>query len=458
MSRGALVWLVALVLVAGCGGARIPVDGRSTGYTPGVPDFDLDAAIVLAYGAVELEALVSIPRASLVFVRDSSGFQAIARTAFRLQDDDENVLTSASRTDTLRVETFAQTVSFVPLVVRQRLASEPGSLILSAEVEDARTGRLALRQLAVEVPDLDDAPSVGTPQLSGVLPGAEAFQPLVSRGVPAGLDSFRVRFDVLGARGPLVVRAELVRVESDTTVAERPSAFTPSRVSLRARGINPRQADTVFVSQQRIDAPDRSLTVATSLPTLRPGVYTLTMSATARGQEVPFGVTSRTFIVRPQGFPRLVGIEAFVEPLAYIATPREMAALHAAGHDSIRYAFDQFWGSLFNERRLAAATLRAYYERVEEANRQFSGHTDGWKTDRGMVYVLLGPPERVEDRFDSEVWTYGSGQTGGVFVFERTARRERDETPFDVWTLVRDPAYDTLWRRAVRLWRSGQGP
>ena len=458
MSRGAAVWLAALLLLAGCGGARVPADGRATGYTPGVPDFDLDAAIVLASGAVEVEALVSIPSASLVFVRDSSGFLAIARTAFRLQDDDENVLASASRTDTLRVATFARTVSFVPLVVRQRLASEPGALVLTAEVEDARTGRLAMRRLAVEVPDLADAPSVGTPRLSGVLPGSEVFQPLLSRGVPAGLDSFLVRFDVLGARGPLAVRAGLLRVSSDTTVAAPPSAFTPSPVSLRARGIDLGRVDTVFVSQQRIEAPDRSLTVEMALPSLRPGVYVLTMSATARGEREPFGSASRTFIVRPPGFPRLVGVEALVEPLAYIATPREMAALRAAGPDSVRYAFDQFWGNLFRDRRLAASALRAYFERVEEANRQFSSHTDGWKTDRGMVYILLGPPERVEDRFDSEVWTYGSAQTGGVFVFERTARRERDDTPFDVWTLVRDPAYDTLWRRAVRLWRSGQGP
>ena len=55
-----------------------------------------------------------------------------------------------------------------------------------------------------------------------------------------------------------------------------------------------------------------------------------------------------------------------------------------------------------------------------------------------MVYVIFGPPERVENRFDREVWSY----TSGVFAFERTARRETDGTPFDVWTLVRDRAYD----------------
>jgi GWxTD domain-containing protein len=59
---------------------------------------------------------------------------------------------------------------------------------------------------------------------------------------------------------------------------------------------------------------------------------------------------------------------------------------------------------------------RQYFERMEEANRIFSeGSAPGWLTDRGRVFILLGPPGekrvyptgyRIRD-LPSEVWFYG---------------------------------------------------
>ena len=459
---GAWPLACALALVAAlgaCGGLPPLEDGRSTAYRPGLPDFDLDARVVALAPGAEVEALVSIPRASLVFTSAGEGYAAIARTALRLLDADGEPLASPSRLDTVRVASFAETGALAPLVVRQRLPAVTGALVLEAEVEDEKTGRVALRRLAVTVPAPKARLALGMPRLAVRDPASGAVQPLLALAVPAGHDSLRARVDVFGAGGPVIVRADLLRLRSDTTVAEPPSAFTPSPGSLRARGVDVRRPEPVATAEVRVAAPADVLTAEVPLPGLPPGVYRLRMEA-AGGSGGPLAESERTFVVRPPGFPRLVGMGALVGPLAYLATPREMAALRErsmGGPDSARAAFDAFWGSLFQDRRRAAATLRAYYERVEEANRLFSAHTEGWKTDRGMVYVLFGPPERAEDRFNSEVWTYG-GQTGAVFVFERTARRDRTRDPFDVWTLTRDRAYDATWRRALRLWRSGSPP
>ena len=142
MSRAALaVALCGLALLAGCGGARPSADGLANGYTPGVPDFDLDASVLSAVDPVEIEALVSIPRSSLVFTRDDEGFRTIVRTAFRLSDRENTPLASPARADTLRVATYAETASFVPLVVRQEAARGRGRARGAGQVEDARTGR-----------------------------------------------------------------------------------------------------------------------------------------------------------------------------------------------------------------------------------------------------------------------------------------------------------------------------
>lgn len=56
-----------------------------------------------------------------------------------------------------------------------------------------------------------------------------------------------------------------------------------------------------------------------------------------------------------------------------------------------------------------------FYTRVDAANEQFAeGKTPGWKTARGQVYVLFGPPSRVEQRAIPEssrpalLWVYDS--------------------------------------------------
>ena len=141
---------------------------------------------------------------------------------------------------------------------------------------------------------------------------------------------------MFGAAGAVTVRADLLRLRADTTVAEPPSAFAPSRVSLRARGVIASDPDTVLVSRQRIPSPDARLTVETALPPLAPGVYRIVM--TAEGDARAAASTERTFVVRPEAFPLLVGVEDLVQPLAYLATPREKDLLREAGADSLRFA------------------------------------------------------------------------------------------------------------------------
>ncbi|HIG75163.1 MAG TPA: GWxTD domain-containing protein [Bacteroidetes bacterium] len=449
--------LAAVLTIAACGGARLP-GGSATTYTPGLPDFDLGAVPYLDSNGSGVEALVSIPRASLVFRRDSSGFLAVARTTLSLRGGEGRPDAAPSRVDTLRVATFEETVQLDPLIVRERLAVSPGRYQLLAEVEDGSTRRRALRAVEVEVPAPASEPMLSAVRLEGVPAGRRAFAPIVSLGVPAELDSFRVRFDVFNASGALDVDARLLRLRADTSIARPPSGFTESRVSLISRGVDARDPDTVFVSRQRVPAPDRSLTVEQALPGLSPGVFALSLTATDVVSGALVGDARRTFVVRPPGFPRLQGIEDFVGPLSYLATPREYAELTAVSPDSLRQSFDAFWGTLFRDRRLAAATFRAFYERVEEANRLFSTHKEGWKTDRGMVYVLFGPPERTETRFQTEVWVYGPGQAIGEVVFERVDRRQSGDSPYDVYLLSRDQGYDAAWRRALRQWRSGQAP
>jgi GWxTD domain-containing protein len=53
----------------------------------------------------------------------------------------------------------------------------------------------------------------------------------------------------------------------------------------------------------------------------------------------------------------------------------------------------------------------------------FGGHSNGWKTDRGKIYIKYGEADYEEKSFETptqrayEIWTYGSVEGGGVFCF-----------------------------------------
>jgi GWxTD domain-containing protein len=69
-----------------------------------------------------------------------------------------------------------------------------------------------------------------------------------------------------------------------------------------------------------------------------------------------------------------------------------------------------------------------FYSRVEYANKRFKEGTPGWKTDRGRIYIFMGPPDKFEEFFthdDPNVrgpvlwWAYYEYQLGIEFVDER---------------------------------------
>jgi GWxTD domain-containing protein len=67
---------------------------------------------------------------------------------------------------------------------------------------------------------------------------------------------------------------------------------------------------------------------------------------------------------------------------------------------------------------------KEYRRRIEYANENFRSYTrSGWKTERGRVYVLYGPPSDLE-RFPNnplsysyEIWHYNEIEGGVMFVF-----------------------------------------
>jgi len=450
------------VWLAGCSGPSeldSPDAGRSAAYEPGLPNFDMETLATLRAGEPGLDIYLSLPHASLVYTRDGSGFKALARYDVAVRDDDGGRVRSAQYADTLRLPTYASTQSFRPFIREERLEVAPGTYVVEVTLTDEGTDKTVVRRQRVTMPASSGEPAMSRMHIE-VKRAGEAFEPHVALSVPAGFDSLRSTIDLYQVPAGANVRLQLQQLESDTTVARPGFWMSYARSSLEFKGVdfNAAPMDTIQTTSRTLELGADMVTVEVNLPPLKPGMYRILMEARTGEGQPPFAEQSREFAVRQADFPRLTEVDDLISALAYIASEREFEFI--SGGETLlerRRRFDAFWGSLFNDRRVASGIVRLYYERVEQTNLLFTTYKEGWKTDRGMVYVLFGPPHYVETRFETETWHYDLSSRSGLstFVFERASFYAARRPAFENWVLQRSNSYETIWRRAIRRWRQG---
>jgi GWxTD domain-containing protein len=113
------------------------------------------------------------------------------------------------------------------------------------------------------------------------------------------------------------------------------------------------------------------------------------------------------------------------EDVGYIITDEEKTAFHRLNTDEEREQFiEQFWlrrdptpDTEENEFK------EEHYRRIAYANEHYASGIPGWKTDRGRIYIIYGPPDEIE--------SHASGGT-----YERPMEEGGGETstyPFEQW-------------------------
>jgi GWxTD domain-containing protein len=157
-------------------------------------------------------------------------------------------------------------------------------------------------------------------------------------------------------------------------------------------------------------------------------------------------------LVVSERYPKMTKPEALLEPLLYMSTNNEINEIKKA--EDYKKALDKYWLNLMNGNApLAQQSIRAFYGRVEEANQLFTSYKEGWKTDKGMIYIILGPPDKVQRSKDREVWTYD--QRGNAQNVNFTFNRRNNQFVDDHYELVRYAEYQPIWYPVVEAWRNG---
>ena len=149
------------------------------------------------------------------------------------------------------------------------------------------------------------------------------------------------------------------------------------------------------------------------------------------------------------GFPKISMHQQMLEALRYITSAAEYRQLSL--YEDPKTAVDSFWLANAGHEERALELIRNYYTRVENANKLYTSCTEGWKTDRGMIYIVVGKPDLVFRSFEQEVWIYGEYDDPGAlrFFFDKVQNPFSDND----YQLVRDPEYKTIWYQYVQNWR-----
>lgn len=149
-------------------------------------------------------------------------------------------------------------------------------------------------------------------------------------------------------------------------------------------------------------------------------------------------------------YPRLAKIESLADPLIYICTKQEFDRVKAAKGD--KKAFDRVILSITGNAERAREFIRYYFRRVEWANVYFTSYKEGWKTDRGMIYILFGLPEELYKFNDREVWKYDTPNFKVTFNFIKSS------TVFDPdnYVLIREKKFQETWYEKIDLWRNAR--
>ncbi len=142
-------------------------------------------------------------------------------------------------------------------------------------------------------------------------------------------------------------------------------------------------------------------------------------------------------------------IKEAVEQLVYIAKKNELKKLKSLTGQAQIKAFYDFW----KKKDPTPDTpeneyMVEYYHRVDFASKKFGRDNDGWKSEMGMVYIMLGPPDYIDrpssynnyydptlSRRPNLIWQYINLRRRVIFIYRAGEYRiENYSEIFDLLT------------------------
>jgi GWxTD domain-containing protein len=148
-------------------------------------------------------------------------------------------------------------------------------------------------------------------------------------------------------------------------------------------------------------------------------------------------------------FPGITTPGQMIAPVRYISSKKEYNDIILSKDKKL--GVESFWIQAAGKADKAIILIKKYYNLVQEANMFFSSYHEGWKTDRGIIYIVYGPPDIVYKTDNSETWIYGEENTrlSSRFYFYKVTNHFSDND----YNLNKSESYRESWYLAISRWR-----
>lgn len=437
--------------------------GSSYQYQEGQPVLLASAMGLILDDTAKIKVNGNIVYGSLIYSSKDSMYKASASVNIRIYPEDEIASVAKSRRFQFTVEEPDPSIvnSHEVLPFEKLIDIEPGTYRVEVEIIDLSSRKNTIHTTEVTVPD----PNSSAQYITSIDMLAKAldeppklFFPVTTYNLSGRFDSLKFRFQVsnYNENQPMEINSRLIKFESDTTPAASLSMQLHSSGSIKYEGINYHKK-TVIQSTNRTIYQTGSIIVQFTFPMLNMGNYRFEVfSRDSSGKQKLY--KAREFGVRSEHFPTLKTPRELARPLIYLMDrgPYE-EMMKIQNSDSIKAAMDDFWLSNFDNREFARRVISKYYNRVEQANKRYSNFKEGWKTDRGMVYILFGDPTYVTEFSDELRWDYTYGMYSDEYSFYfLEPRMQSNLFPFEHWVLQRGMQYYHVENQQKYLWLSGR--
>lgn len=160
----------------------------------------------------------------------------------------------------------------------------------------------------------------------------------------------------------------------------------------------------------------------------------------------------KTIFAFGKDFPQMTRPSELLQPIRLLTSQKEFNELNIMSDK--KEAVDKFWLNAAGNVERAREIIRIYYSRAILANQYFTSYTEGWKTDRGMIYIIFGLPTTIFKASNIEQWIYGTPESAKTLVF--TFIKKYHPFSNNHFILERNENYKISWLQAVDTWRNGR--
>ena len=459
-----LFLLSLLILMLACARSYNPDIERGSNYKfkDGFPEVRLSAIGFLdAQDEPHINVAADVVYGSLIYKESDGIYRASIAVEIRIMDQEnpENVVKTNNLSFTIEEKKSTIVNNQDVFTIEKRIPVSPGDYQINLTVVDQNSGKQTTRVSNTFIPDPQDQISnlTNVRMLGKTLEDRNSrWMPITTYDVPGKVDSLKFIFQVTNNKSeePLTIDTKLIKYESDTTVA-RPmhyNNYSPS--SMPFHGIDYDETE-IIRSNRRILTQAGSVLIEFIFPMQDRGNYRFEVNTNESEGASLF--KARDFGIKSKNYPSLKSPVELARPLVYLMGRRDHEDLMAiTDSDSLKQAIDRFWLKHIGSKSKAKNVIELFYERVEEANKQFSNFKEGWKTDTGMVYILFGPPWYIEQHLDIMIWSYAYNRADPSYNYRFEKSKLKSEFyPFDNYLLQRQQSYFNIQYQQTQLWLTG---